>query len=216
PKPGTTDPAKCLDGPPLPTCFSGVVDLAATDIERGRDHGMPTYNELRAAYGLAPKRSFTAITGEWTDRFSGDPRSVASDPLDDPSMLDFMKLIDRSGNEVELGTPAAETDAVAGVRRTTTAARLRAIYHDVGRVDAFVGMSAERHVPGAEFGELQLAIWTRQFEALRSGDRFFYLADPELASIERKYGLTYRHTLAEVIERNTDEDVQDDVFKTAD
>jgi hypothetical protein len=216
PKPGSADPAQCLDGPPLPQCFAGVVDLAATDIERGRDHGMPTYNALREAYGLQPKQSFTAITGESTERLPAARRSDASDQLDDPGILDFMTLADRSGKKVELGTPAATTDAVTGVRRTTTAARLRGIYDDVANVDAFVGMSAEQHVPGAEFGELQLAIWKRQFEALRSGDRFFYLADPELASIERKYGLTYRHTLTEVIQRNTHEDVQPNVFKLAD
>jgi hypothetical protein len=32
---------------------------------------------------------------------------------------------------------------------------------------AFGGMVAEPHVPGTEFGELQLAIWTRQFQVLR-------------------------------------------------
>ena len=41
---------------------------------------------------------------------------------------------------------------------------------------------------GTEFGELQLAIWKRQFEALRDGDRFFYAADPVLGDIERATG----------------------------
>ena len=49
---------ECLDGPGLAECFRGVVDLGAIDIERGRDHGMPTYNDMRRAYGLAPVRSF--------------------------------------------------------------------------------------------------------------------------------------------------------------
>ena len=73
-------------------------------------------------------------------------------------------------------------------------------------------MVAERHVPGTEFGELQLAIWKQQFEALRDGDRFFYLNDPVLRKIERQYGITYRKTLAQIIERNTGIDVQDNVF----
>ena len=46
-----------------------MVDLGAIDIERGRDHGMPLYNDLRRAFGLDAKRSFTSITGESTDRF---------------------------------------------------------------------------------------------------------------------------------------------------
>jgi hypothetical protein len=74
-------------------------------------------------------------------------------------------------------------------------------------------MLAERHVLGAEFGELQRELWRRQFEALRDGDRFFYLHDPAVALIERDYGISARRTLAQVIEDNTDEDVRDDVFK---
>jgi hypothetical protein len=101
------------------------------------------------------------------------------------------------------------------VRRTTLAARLKALYGDVDDLDAFVGMVSERHVPGTELGELQLAIWRRQFEALRDGDRFFYANDRELGAIERRYGLTYRHTLAEIIELNTDAEVEPNVFKVA-
>ena len=74
-------------------------------------------------------------------------------------------------------------------------------------VDAFVGMVSEPHVRGTEFGELQLAIWKKQFEALRDGDRFFYLNDPALSSSSATYGIDYRKTLAEIIKRNTGVDV---------
>jgi hypothetical protein len=196
----------CLDGPTLPQCFGGVVDLGAIDVERGRDHGIPSYNELRKSYGLRAKRSFTSITGESTSELP------AGTSINDPSILDFVELRDADGNVIPLDSEAAESDAVVGIRRSTTAARLRAIYGDVDKVDAFTGMLAEKHVPGTEFGELQLRIWKRQFETLRDGDRFFYLNDPVLRSIEREYGIDYRKTLGEIIELNTGADVADNVF----
>jgi hypothetical protein len=216
PKPGVANPSACLDGPTLPDCFTGVVDLAALDIERGRDHGMPSYNELRRAYGLAPERSFTAITGEATDRFPDDAKIDRRDPIDDPNILDVRELFDANGKRIALGSPEAENEAIRAVRRTTVAARLKAIYGDVDRVDAFVGMVAERHVSGTEFGQLQRAIWAREFASLRDGDRFFYANDPALRDIERRYGVTYRHTLAHVIRADTGANVQDDVFTAAD
>jgi hypothetical protein len=216
PKPGAPDPGACLDGPTLPDCFSGVVDLAAIDIARGRDHGMPSYNALRQAYGLSPKSSFTAITGEPTDRFPSDPEIDRRSPIDDPDILDVLELTDANGQKIPLGTPEAENEAVRAVRRTTVAARLKAIYGDVDRVDAFVGMVAEQHVPGSDLGELQRAIWRREFERLRDGDRFFYGNDRALSTIARRYGITYRHALADVVRANTDADVQADVFHAAD
>jgi hypothetical protein len=215
PKPGV-DPSLCLDGPPLPDCFASVADLGAIDIERGRDHGIPAYNELRKAFGLPPRNSFRSVTGEERDTFPSDPDVDPSKPIDDPDILDFVELRDADGNPIPLGSPEAEEGALFGIRRTPVAARLQAIYGDVSKLDAFVGMVSEPHVPGTEFGALQLAIWKRQFEALRDGDRFFYASDPELAEIERRYGISYRHTLGEVIELNTSIDVQPNVFEAAD
>jgi hypothetical protein len=197
----------------MPECFHGVADLAAIDIERGRDHGLPHYNELRQAYGLAPKTSFRAITGESTESFPNDPLINPYDPINDPNILDFVELRDVNGNVIPLGSPEAQTDAVVGIRRTTTAARLKAIYTNVRNLDAFVGMSAEPHVTGTEFGPLERAIWKRQFEALRDGDRFFYANDPELATIEALFGITYRYTLSELIHLNTGISVQRNVFE---
>jgi hypothetical protein len=76
-------------------------------------------------------------------------------------------------------------------------------------------MVSEPHVAGSELGPLQLAIWRRQFEALRDGDRFFYENDPFLARIQRVFGLTYRHTLAELIRLNTGATVEPNVFMAA-
>ena len=149
-------------------------DLGAIDIARGRDHGMPSYNALREAYGLAAKTSFTAVTDEAT---------ASPVRIDDPHILDFVRLRDADGKVIPLHSDAAREDAVVGIRRTTLAARLKAVYGNVDRLDAFVGMLSERHVAGTEFGPLQLAMWKRQFDALRDGDRFFYLNDPVLPAI---------------------------------
>ena len=50
-------------------CFSVVEDLGAIDLQRARDTGMPAYNVLREALGLAPKSTFTQVTGESTEEF---------------------------------------------------------------------------------------------------------------------------------------------------
>ena len=213
PKPGVPDPSVCLDGPPLPDCFSGMLDLGSLDIARGRDHGLPSYNDLRAAYGLPAKTSFTAITGEATESFPRDPKIRDSRPIDDPDILDFVELRDRSGSVIPLNSEAADSDAVVGVRRTTVAARLKAIYGSVSNVDAFTGMLAEAHVRGTEFGGLQREIWKREFESLRDGDRFFHGNDPALQQIRSQFGIDYRRTLAQIIRGNTGVQVANNVFQ---
>jgi hypothetical protein len=208
PKAGS-DPT-CVDQVNFTPCFSGVTDLGAIDIERGRDHGVGTYNQLRVAYGLPAVTSFTQITGESTDQFP------AGTDANNPNSLDFLSASDLNGAPLAVG----EADGtVHATRRTTTAARLRAVYGSVDNIDAFAGMVSEKHLPGSEFGPLQQAIWTRQFQALRDGDRFFYGNDQGLNQIQAQYGIDFHTTLAQIITRDTDapaEHINSNVFLVAD
>jgi len=49
-----------LFGPP----GAGGFDLAALNMQRGRDHGLPDYNTVRVAMGLQPKSSFAEVTSD--------------------------------------------------------------------------------------------------------------------------------------------------------
>ncbi len=187
----------CLDGPTLPQCFDAVVDLGAIDIERGRDHGMPTYNQLRQAYGLPAKTSFTAITGETSSSF---PPGTGPD---NPGSLEFSSLTDVFSAEVDRNNEEALEGTPTNFRRAAPlAARLQSLYGNVNNVDAFVGALAEPHSSASDLGELQRAIWAREFTRLRDGDRFFYGNDPGLAEIRSRYGIDFRRGLGDIIAQN--------------
>src|SRR5690349_12752444 len=142
---------ECLNGPTVADCYNTVMDLGAIDIQRGRDHGIGTYNQLRAAYGLPAKTTFTQITGEATDAFP------AGSDINNPNQLDLQALFDIDGNSLDINNPAS--NPVRDVRRTTIAARLKGLYTTEDKVDAFIGAFSEPHVAGTSFGETNLAIW---------------------------------------------------------
>jgi hypothetical protein len=211
----TSNNQDCISNPAADSsCFNTVNDLGAIDIQRGRDHGTGSYNQLRAAFGLPQKNTFKDITGANTEDFP------AGSDINNPNQLDVVQLFDIDGNSLVPGSEAGNTTAVFDVRRATVAARLKAIYGNVNAVDGFMGAFSEPLVAGTEFGELNLAIWTKQFTALRDGDRFFFENDLNtLNNIKNTYGIDFRQRLSDVIADNTDADtaanVHDNVFLVA-
>ena len=204
------NPAFCFANPSAPACFSMIEDLGAVDIQRERDNGMPTYSQLRQALGLPAQSTFSEVTGEASEEFpTEDPLVPATDPIDSPHILDITSLKDYFGEPLgeavssvrsaKTRPPTGPRRAVYETRRTTLAARLKAIYGTVGNLDPLVGMMSEPHPAGSELGEVQDALWRKQFEALRDGDRFFYANDPVLTELESRYGITYKHSLRELI-----------------
>ena len=157
-------------GCPIRRPASTIRDCRAASGRRGprRDRrrsaaattALATYNQLRDALGLAPQTSFTQITGEShrpvPPEFRHRPRSTTR------GFSTFTSLQDLNGKPIAPGDDS--TRAVYGTRASTLAARLKAIYGTVDNVDAFVGMLSEPHLPGTEFGELQLALWQKQFD----------------------------------------------------
>ena len=59
-----------LFGPP----GSGGLDLASLNIQRGRDHGLASYNQIRIDFGLTPVTDFTEISS--VPKIQGDLASV--------------------------------------------------------------------------------------------------------------------------------------------
>jgi len=185
PDPLVENPLSCFDESTIDSCFLRVIDLGGLDVYRAYDHGIAGYNDLREAYGLRRVTSFAEITGEDTEQL---PPGLT---IDDPAIMDVVEIMESDGR------------AVAAVRRSTLAARLAAIFGSVDDVDAFTGMVSEQHIEGSEFGELQLAIWSHQFQALRDGDRFFYGNDSALELITELYGIDHRRTFGDIIAENT-------------
>ena len=125
---------------------SGGFDLAALNIQRGRDHGLADFNTIREFYRLPAYKSFAEITSDLRVQFA-----------------------------------------------------LSQAYDSVDNIDAWVGMLAEEHSPGASIGETLMAVFKQQFEALRDGDRFWYERDFKGSDRE----VIRNTTLAHIISRNT-------------
>ncbi|MGK7917787.1 MAG: peroxidase family protein [Prochloraceae cyanobacterium] len=87
--------------------------------------------------------------------------------------------------------------------------KLRQLYGSVDKIDPWIGMLAEDHLPGSSVGETLKTVLTDQFLRLRDGDRFYYenlLTAKEIEAIEST-------KLSHIIRRNTDTKIiQDNVF----
>jgi hypothetical protein len=52
--------------------------------------------------------------------------------------------------------------------------QIKSVYKTINDVDSYVGIQAERVIPGSILGETGIAIVGPQFQKLRDGDRFWY------------------------------------------
>ncbi len=135
-----------------------MLDLAALNIQRGRDHELPDYNGCRVMMGLAPVADLDVLT-----------RDVA------------------------------------------LADRLRRVYGGIDGIDPWVGGLAEAPQPGRLLGDLFHEAIVDQFTRLRNGDHYWYENDPHLEASDRIAIANTR--LADIIRRNTNLEVPDDVFR---
>jgi hypothetical protein len=193
---GGVSQEECFTDPETAGCFSGVVDLGAIDAQRGRDNGIPTYNALRKALGLKEQTTFDEVTGESSETLP------AGETINSPGIMEFTSLKNFFGESIPVNSEPPQRGTLA-THKSTLAARLKAIFGSVSNMDSFVGIVSEPNKSGSELGEVETAAWQKQFEALRNGDRFFYLNDPVLAEIKFLYGISFEHTLAELIKLNT-------------
>ncbi|CAE7755893.1 PXDNL [Symbiodinium sp. CCMP2592] len=136
---------------------SGGFDLASLNLQRGRDHGLPSYNDIRVAFGR-------------------------------PAVVNFSDI-------------NPDANVIAG---------LSASYADVDQIDAWVGLLAEPHRPGAFVGETLFRVLSEQFTKLRDADRFWYqtyLPPHMVTEVENT-------KLSHIIRRNTGigPELQEDVF----
>jgi len=133
--------------------------------------------------------------------------------------IDLIAIDIQRGRDVGLGTLNQTREAIglqpykslAGLTSDPVLqGDLKDVYGSIDNVDLFMGGLAERHMPGAVVGPTFQAIIARQFQALRTGDRFFWRNQGFDAATASMIANT---SLADIIERNADTtNLQRDVF----
>jgi peroxidase len=170
--------------------------------------------EIDEANGIDPLiRSIGTDFSQATDVYTVEaPRNLLFAGLvgGEVDQMDLIAIDIRRESDVGLGT-LNQTRRAMGLAPYTSFAQLssdpilqssfQTVYGDIGNVDLFTGGLAEKHAPGAAVGPTFQAIIADQFEALRSGDRFFWLNQGFNQPLASAISNT---TLGAIIMRNTD------------
>ncbi len=190
------------------------LDLAAINIARGRDIGIPTLNEFRAALGLTQYAS-------WSDYGSNmiHPESLVNFIAAyafDGNAAKAAAIIGLAGGEIAEGDLAAEgytvDQAIAFLNNDTVNPVAGA--DTFNQIDTWLGGLAEAHVPGGLLGETFDTVFVAQIESLMDGDRFYYL----FRLLNQQFGEEVNNgQFKDIVERNTGlEHLNGSIFAYAD
>ena len=163
------------------------LDLAAINIARGRDIGMPTLNDFREAIGLARYTSWNDF-GQNMQHPSSLANFIAAYAFDG-DMAKANAIVDlASGNYADSSAGLALGNVLGWVGSEIGGFVSRAIAFLSGddaaggagtlgfnQIDTWLGGLAEIHQPGGLLGETFDLVFVTQIEALMDGDRFYYL-----------------------------------------
>ncbi len=195
------------------------LDLAAINIARGRDMGIPTLNDFREAISLARYTS-------WQDYGAGmfHPESLvsfmsaysfgglAAGVAIAQEILDLAEGIIASGSGAQ-GFTAEEATAFMSNNESGNAV-LDAARAGFEQIDSWIGGLAEAHVPGGLLGETFDAVFVSQIQSLMDGDRFYYLYRLFGTNIHEEVN---NGQFKDIVERNTGlEHLNGSIFAYAD
>lgn len=197
------------------------LDLAAINIARGRDTGLPTLNEARQEFYAATGDSQLKPYASWTD--------LALNLKHEASIVNFIAAYGTHASITTAATVAAKREAalnlvfgdpsLTGAAADAWDAERTAFLNGpaattgVNDIDLWIGGLAERQMPfGGMLGSTFGFVFETQMEALQNGDRFYYLA--------RLSGLNFltemeNNSFAKLVMRHTDTThLPADIFST--
>lgn len=194
------------------------LDLAAINIARGRDVGIPTLNEFRAAIGLSEYSS-------WAD--------FGANMIHPDNLVNFIAAYSFDGNVaraaaligLENGKIAEGSIEAQGYTYNQALDFLNNTFNspaDAGsygvdgfqHIDTWLGGLAEVHVTGGILGETFDTVFVDQISRLMNGDRFYYLY--RLDQLQMGEGIV-NEQFKDIVERNTGaEHLNGSVFAYAD
>ena len=176
------------------------LDLAAINIARGRDLGIPTLNEFRAGLGLTTYTS-------WSDFGAGmiHPESLANFIAAyafDGNVAKAQAIVGLNDGLIAEGTDEAMgyslVHAIAFMSNDSTTPVVGQSAFNL--IDTWIGGLAEAHVPGGLLGETFDAVFIDQIDRLMDGDRFYYL----YRLVNQQFGEEVNNgQFKDIVERNT-------------
>ncbi len=167
------------------------LDLAAINIARGRDLGIPTLNDFRAALGLSTYTSWTDF-GNNMQHPSSLVNFIAAYSFDG-DLAAAQEVLDLVDDTVTVGT-------ITGLTTAQAFAFLEGGDQGFNQIDTWLGGLAEIHQPGGLLGETFDLVFLTQIESLMDGDRFYYLFRLAGQQFAEEVG---GGQLKDIVERNT-------------
>jgi Ca2+-binding RTX toxin-like protein len=208
------------------------LDLAAINITRGRDLGLPTLNEARKQLHDAlvaereaspnPPLHRTLKVEDLTPYVSWN--DFGNHMIHPESLVNFIAAYSFDGDVakaqailgLERGTIVEGSAAAQGFTKEQAISFLNGGDRGFEHIDLWIGGLAEKHVNGGILGTTFNTIFADQLERLQNGDRFYYLfrIDSEFQEARGLLTQIESENFKELVERTTGaRHLQGDVFE---